>query len=116
VGATLAGINATLLAQMDARLDTHRDATDQTIGMRFVEEQRHCRRAPMPFAPEATTFATVSPRALVRLEGAVYSVLSRWAGLDLVVRIGATPDTIVGREGTHILHPRLRFGHRSIDY
>ena len=116
VGATLASINATLLAQMDTRLETHRDATGQTIGMRFVEEQRHCRRAPTPFAAEATTFATVSPRALVRLEGAVYSVPSRWAGLDLVVRIGATTVTIVGRDGTHILHPRQRFGQRSIDY
>src|SRR5437763_415341 len=115
-GVTRASINATLLAQMDARLDTQRDATGATIGMRFVEEQRHCRRAPTPFAPEATTFATVSPRALVRLEGTVYSVPSRWAGLDLVVRIGATTVTIVGRDGTRILHPRKRFGQRSIDY
>jgi hypothetical protein len=52
----------------------------------------------------------------VRLEGAVYSVPRRWAGLDLVVRIGATTVTIVGREGTRILHPRKRFGQRSIDY
>ena len=73
-------------------------------------------RVPTPFAPEATTFATVSPRALVRLEGAYYSVPSRWAGLDLVVRIGATTVTIVGRDGTRILHPRKRFGQRSIDY
>jgi hypothetical protein len=101
---------------MDARLDTPRDAAGQTIGVRFAEEQRLLRSAPLPFAPEATTFATVSPRALVRLEGAVYSVPSRWAGLDLVVRIGATTVTIVGREGTRILHPRKRFGQRSIDY
>ena len=116
VGPTLAVINEALLAQMDARLDTQRDATGQTIGVRFTEEQRLLRSAPLPFAAEATTFATVSPRALVRLEGAVYSVPSRWAGLDLVVRIGATTVTIVGREGTRILHPRKRFGQRSIDY
>ena len=116
VGPTLAVINAALLAQMDARLDTPRDATGQTIGVRFTEEQRLLRAAPLPFAAEATTFATVSPRALVRLEGAVYSVPSRWAGLDLIVRIGATTVTIVGREGTRILHPRKRFGQRSIDY
>ncbi len=116
VGPTLAVINETLLAQMDARLDTPRDATGQTIGVRFAEEHRLLRRAPLPFAPEATTFATVTPRALVRLEGAYYSVPSRWAGLDLVVRIGATTVTIVGREGTQILHPRKRFGQRSIDY
>jgi transposase len=116
VGPTLAVINDTLLAQMDARLDTKRDAAGQTIGVRFVEEQRHFRLAPSAFAPEATTLATVSPRALVRLEGAYYSVPSRWAGLDLVVRVGATTVTIVGREGTRILHPRKRFGQRSIDY
>jgi hypothetical protein len=52
----------------------------------------------------------------VRLEGAVYSVPSRWAGLDLVVRIGATTVTIVGKDGTRIPHPRKRFGQRSIDY
>ena len=93
-----------------------RDAAGQTIGERFTEEQRQFRSAPTPFAPEATTFATVSPRALVRLEGAVYSVPSRWAGLDLVVRIGATTVTIVGRDGTRIRASAQAFGQRSIDY
>jgi transposase len=115
-GPTLAGINAALLAQMDARLDTTRDALGQTIGVRFTEEQRLFRSAPTPFAPEATTLATVTPRALIRLEGAVYSVWTRWAGLDLVVRVGPSTVTIVGRDGTRVHHPRLRFGQRSIDY
>jgi transposase len=115
-GPTLAGINAALLARMDARLDTTRDAVGQTIGGRFTEEQRRFRLAPIPFAPEATTLATVTPRALVRLEGAVYSVWTRWAGLDLVVRIGPSTVTIVGRDGTQVQHPRKRFGERSIDY
>jgi hypothetical protein len=44
VGPTLAGINETLLAHMDARLDTKRDAMGQTIGVRFAEEQRLFRR------------------------------------------------------------------------
>jgi len=43
-------------------------------------------------------------------------VPSRWAGLDLVVRTGATTVTIIGRDGTPIAHPRRRFGQRSIDY
>ena len=116
VGPTLAGMNATLLAQMDARLDTTRDAAGQTIGGRFTEEQQHWRAAPAPFAAEATTFVTVTPRALVRLEGAAYSVPSRWAALDLIVRTGATTVTIVGRDGTLIRHPRKRCGERSIDY
>ena len=116
VGPTLAVINGTLLAEMDARRDTPRDATGQTIGDLFTEEQRQCRPAPTPFAPEATTLATVTPRALIRLEGAVYSVWTRWAGLDVVVRVGATTLTIVGRDGIRVMHPRKRFGQRSIDY
>jgi hypothetical protein len=60
--------------------------------------------------------ATVTPRALVRVEGAYYSVPSRWAGLDLIVRIGATSVTLVGKDGTRIRHRRKRFGQRSIDY
>ena len=115
-GPTLAGINATLLAQMDARLVTTRDAAGQTIGARFTEEQRLFRPVSAPFVSEATTLATVTPRALVRLEGAVYSVWTRWAGLDLVVRVGPSTVTIVGRDGTHVRHPRKRFGERSIDY
>ena len=115
-GPTLATINDALVAQMDARLDTKRDAAGHTIGHRFAEEQRLFRPAPIPFTSEATTFATVTPRALVRLEGAVYSVPTRWAGLDLVVRIGAATVTIIGRDGTPIAHPRKRFGQRSIDY
>ena len=115
-GATLATINDALLAQMDARLATQRNAAGQTIGDRFTEEQRQFRLAPLPFAPEATTFATVTPRALIRLEGAWYSVWTQWAGLDLVVRVGASTVTIVGRDGTRVDHPRKRFGQRSIDY
>jgi transposase len=115
-GPTLATINDALLAQMDARLVGQRNAAGQTIGDRFTEEQGQFRLAPVPFAPEATTFATVTPRALVRLEGAWYSVWTRWAGLDLVVRVGASTVTIVGRDGTCVCHPRKRFGERSIDY
>jgi hypothetical protein len=115
-GPTLEAINAALLARLDARLETKRDVTGQTIGTRFLEEQRLFRSAPVPFAAEATTFATVTPRALVRLEGAYYSVPTRWAGLDLLVRIGATSVTIVGKDGTRIRHPRKRLGQRSIDY
>ena len=114
---TLEAINQALLARMDARLDTGRDGAGDTIGTRFTAEAAASRALPaVPFVAEATTFATVSPRALVRLEGAVYSVPCRWAGLDLVARIGATTVTIVGRDTTPIRHPRKRFGERSIDY
>jgi transposase len=113
---TLDAINQALLARMDVRLESGRNVTGETIGTRFAEETTHFRVLPGPFVAEATTVGTVSPRALVRLEGAVYSVPCRWAGLDLIARIGATTVTIVGRDGPCIVHPRKRFGQRSIDY
>ena len=115
-GATLDAINAALVAQLDARLTTKRDLAGQTIGDRFAEEQRLLRATPVPFQAETTTVATVTPRAVVRLGGAVYSVPSRWAGLDLIVRVGPSTVTIVGRDGTPIRHARKRFGERAIDY
>jgi len=113
---TLDAINAALLVRLDGRCASGRDAAGRTIGGRFAEEQAVFRELPVPFVAEATTLATVSPRALVRLEGAFYSVPCRWAGLDLVARVGATTVTIIGRDGTPIAHPRKRFGQRSIDY
>ena len=113
---TLEAINQALLARLDARLETGRDVAGHTIGTRFAEEGAAFRSLPLPFVAEATTIGSVSPRALVRLGGAVYSVPCRWAGLDLIARVGATTITIVGRDGTRIVHPRKRFGQRSIDY
>ena len=114
--ATLTAINEALLAQMGARLATTRDAAGQTIGARFAEECEQFRVTLTPFTAETTTVATVSPRALIRCEGAAHSVPCRWSGLDLVVRVGAITVTIVGRDGRVIPHPRMRFGQRSIDY
>jgi transposase len=110
-GPTLDVINAALLAQLDARL-----TTTPAIAARFAEEQRAWRSVGEPFVADATTLVTVSPRALVRIEGASYSVPCRWAGLDLVARIGPTTITMVGRDDARVTHPRKRFGERSINY
>jgi transposase len=109
-GPTWEAINAALLTRLDAR------ATTPTICARFAEEQAVWQPVPEAFVAEATTLATVSPRALIRVEGAWYSTPCRWAGLDVVVRIGPTTVTIVGRDGRHVRHPRRRFGERAVDY
>jgi transposase len=109
-GPTLEAINVALLAHLDAR------ATTPTIRARFAEEHAVWQPVPEAFVAEATTLATVSPRALIRVEGAWYSTPCRWAGLDLVVRMGPTTVTIVGPDGLLVRHPRRRFGERSIDY
>jgi transposase len=115
-GEDVDAISNTLLADLDARLDRKRDVTGRTIGERFVEEQRALRAAPTRFEAAATTFATVSARAVVRHEGAAYSVPSAWAGLDVQLRVGPSTVTLVGRDNQSVVHPRRRFGERSIDY
>jgi len=115
-GPSLDAMNHALLAQLDGRLGTRRAGSDHTIGQLFEEEQRQLRPVEVAFVAEAATIATVLPRALVRVEGAYYSVPCRWAGLDLTTWVGATTVTVVGRDGQRIAHPRQRFGQRSIDY
>lgn len=115
-GPTLEGINHALVAQLDARVDTRRAGREETIGQLFVEEQSRLRPVADAFVADAATVATVSPRALARVEGAYYSVPCRWAGLDLTTWIGPTTVTLVGPTGERIRHPRVRFGQRSIDY
>lgn len=111
VAPTLDAINAALLARLDTR-----HTTTPTITTRFAEEARVWRPVPEAFQAAATTLATASPRGLVRLDGACYSVPSRWARLDLVVHVGPATVAIVGPTGTTITHPRKRFGERAIDY
>jgi transposase len=115
-GPTFDGINAALLAHLDARDTVRRDGTRETIGARFAEEQRVLRPVDVAFVAEAATVASITPRGLARVYGAYYSVPCRWAGLDLTAWVGATLVTVVGRDGQRITHPRQRFGERSIDY
>lgn len=115
-GDTLDAINAQLLAQLDARLDTRRHGTEATIGARFDEERPRLRPLDVPFVADAPASVSIAPRALARVHGAWYSVPCAWAGLDLTAWVGATTVTIVGRDSTRITHPRQRFGGRSIDY
>ena len=115
-GPTLAGVNATLLAGLDARLGEGRNLEGHTIGDRWTQELAVMAPVPPPFVAAATTVCGVSPRALVRVAGATYSVWCEWAGLDVTVHVGPTHVEIVGPAGVGVPHPRRRFGQRSIDY
>jgi hypothetical protein len=68
-----------------------------------------------PFRAAALATVAVSPRSLVRIEGASYSVPCRWAGLALTAYVAPESVTIVGPDES-VEHPRLRFGERSIRY
>lgn len=115
-GPDLATINAALLARLDGRLDRMRAETADTIAERWQVEAPALRPLAPPFEAAATEILSASRRALVRVAGAQYSVPEEWAGLDLTVKVAPETVEILGPQGRSILHPRRRFGERSIDY
>jgi hypothetical protein len=115
-GATLTEISSQLMSRLDARAAGHRDPEGRTITELFQVELG--RMLPLPahaFRPHAVALPTVFRRSLVKVEGAVYSVPCKWAGLDVTAHVGAAEVEIVGPTG-RVTHPRMRFGQRSICY
>lgn len=115
-GGTLDGISTALVARLDADAATRRDHTGRTIAERFAEERAHMLAEPdAPFRAAAARIVTVSPRALVRIEGGYYSVPCQWAGLSVTAYIGPDTVALVGRDA-RVEHRRVRFGERAICY
>jgi hypothetical protein len=116
-GPDLATISSALLAGLDGRAASKRDAERRTIAERFVDERaRMLPLPPMPFRAAVVHHPRVWRRSLVRVEGAFYSVWSEWAGLDVRVFAGADAIEIIGPDDRRVVHPRVRAGHKQIDY
>jgi transposase len=115
-GDSLDTISAALQARLDARAETTRDASGRTIAERFADERAAMLPLPSaPFSAARVTTSVVTRRALVKVDGAVYSVWSRWAGLDVTVYAGVDEIAIVGPDD-RVVHRRARFGGRVVDY
>ena len=116
-GATLDEISSVLVVRLDEQLGVRRDGTDQTVGVLWAEEQPRLMALPAQhFDAAAPRLVSVSRRSLVRVEGAVYSAPSRWAGLDVTAYVGVDAITLVGAAGERVRHVRQRFGRRAVDY
>jgi transposase len=103
---TLIDIRRTLLERTDGDHDRER----------FAAEKAQMLPLPAtPFDPRRCSVAVASRSALIKVEGAAYSVWSRWSGLDITVRLGADDVELRGPDGV-VVHPRKRFGERSVDY
>lgn len=106
-GPDLTTISAGLLERLDARSTPS-----------FTDE--HAAMIPLPSTPLSSARcvpgASVSRRSLVKLDGAVYSAWSTWAGLDVTAYVGVDEITLVGPDGFRVVHARQPFGGRSVDY
>lgn len=116
-GESLGAISTTLVSGLDERLNTVRSGGDgRTVGERFVDDHARMLPLPPPFIAAATRFVSVTPLALVHVDGARYSVPCAWHGLDVTVRVGAEVVEVLGSGGDVVRHPHQRHGGRSIDY
>ena len=99
-------MRASLLRGLDATHDAQRFAAEAAQSLPLPGH---------PFDARRTHAPSVSQRSLVCVEGGTYSVPCEWACLDVTAHVGADDVEIVGPTGA-VLHPRKRFGERSINY
>ena len=88
----------------------------QRVWERFASEEPALRPLPdVAFEARRLQPVSVSRSALVRVEGAWYSVPERWAGLSVTAWLGVEEVTLsLGSE--RVSHPRQRFGGRRVSY
>ena len=93
-----------------------RNTAGESVTERFAAEQAYLRKLPATeFDARQRRLLSVSRQATVQIDGARYSVPSRWAGLPLTAFIGVTDIRLVCRDEAEV-HPRLARGQRSIRY
>lgn len=116
-GDSLESISRTLLARLDAEAEQKRDVEGRSIMELFTLERAAMMPMPKwPFRAAEVRSVEASRRALVTASGGVYSVWSAWAGLTLTAYLGVDTVELVGPDLPAVVHPRMSFGQRSVDY
>ena len=102
-----------LSEQMQGEVDR---LAPERVWERFASEEPALRPLPeVAFEARRLQPVSVSRSALVRVEGAWYSVPERWAGLSVMAWVGVEEVTLsLGTE--RVSHPRQRFGGRRVSY
>jgi transposase len=116
-GQSLEEIASELLQGIEREASEKRDREGKTILERFeAEEKARMLTLPAtPFEVRRVEPVTVSSKALVKVEGAYYSVPSGWARLAATAYLGVKDVAIVCR-GERVTHERQRFGEKRIAY
>ena len=116
-GETLTDISEQLMARLDREASSKKNQAGETVSHRFEAEQKEL----LPLPPRAFAVAEVKDigvnrSSLVHVAGGWYSVWSQWAGRSVVAHLGVTEVRLMGPGRPEVVHPRQRFGGRSIDY
>ncbi len=105
-----------LLGEVTRHAAIKHDAEGRSVTQRFREEQVSLRALPaVAFNARHTRLVTVSRQATVSVEGATYSVPSRWARLEATAHIGVE-DLLVTCRGEAESHPQQPTGGKSVRY
>jgi hypothetical protein len=105
-----------LLLNLEQAFNERRDVEGRSANELWAEE--HARLLPLPATPfevRRVVPVEVSSQALVRIEGASYSVPSRWARLKATAYVGVDDIRLVCM-GESVTHPRQRYGRRLVRY
>ena len=115
-GKTLREISERLLWDLDRSTEEKVNEEGRTVAKRFAEEVPKLTPLPScPFEARRVQLVTVSRRALVRVEGAQYSVPSTWAGLSATAYVGVE-DIRLCCFGEEVTRARVKRGRRSVRY
>lgn len=116
-GDSLEAISRALMARLDAEAAQKRDVEGRTVAELFAAELPAM--VPMPkwrFVPAEALSTEATRSALVKVKGGHYSVWSQWAGMTLTAYAGVDTIEVRGPELPPVLHPRVGFGRREVDY
>jgi len=115
-GDSLEEISRKLLQDLEAAFDARRNAAGQRASELWAEERAQLLQLPATsFEVRKAVPVEVSSRSMVRIEGAWYSVPSRWARLNATVYVGVDDVRIICMD-ENVTHPRARFGTRQVRY
>lgn len=115
-GKSLSEIATHLQENLVIEAQTRKDAQGQTVISRYGKERSSLKPLPAtPFEARIIRTLEVSSRSTVQVEGATYSLPSRWARTQVTALIGVSEITFT-RQGEQEVHPRLQRGAKNIRY
>ncbi|MGH6611187.1 MAG: IS21 family transposase [Burkholderiaceae bacterium] len=115
-GQTLSEIARALLDGLTQHAQRKRHPEGELVADRFTRERTALRELPaVEFPARVVRQLSVSSSATVVVDGATYSMPSRWARLDVTAYIGVTDLRFVCQGQTET-HPRVAAGRKSVRY